>query len=151
MYENRFNVIRLLTEIEKATSALYTLFSVKFDEYRDVWQELAKEEQQHIDIIRTLSADIAVADERVEYAEKVGTDELKTRLDFIEKQAELANSDGFTIEQAIDAAVQIENHMIEFSYHELFNPKTDAMKAFIEGIVKAEERHKQTIEKIASK
>jgi rubrerythrin len=151
MDENRFNTIRLLIEIEQVTGEIYSIFSEKFIEYKDVWQELAKEERQHIDIIRTLSADLAVADDRVEYVNTVKVEELKTKLGLIKKQAELVNSTDFTLDHAIDIATQIEEHMIEFPYHELFKPKTPEMKGFIDGIVKAEERHKQTVERIANK
>lgn len=149
MTANKFKIIGLLIDVERATGELYNMFSQKFAAHSDVWHSLAREEEQHIAMIRALSAHVAEGLTR--YIAAVDEEELKKQFEAIESAKERMASGEITEKEAIRVALEIETTMMEFPFHEVFEATDTSTKKFIDGIVGAEERHRQAIEELARK
>jgi rubrerythrin len=145
--EQRFKVIKLLKEVEKAASELYRLYSEKFSDHKEFWQQLAEEEEDHVRLIHELGA--MIADNRLSYNEKeFQVEELQIALDLIRINIDIAKVKKISLVEALSIGLKIEDIMAEKLYYKAFNAISTDGEVFISGIINAEKRHRDTLQNL---
>lgn len=146
--ELRFKIIGLLVSVEESARELYTIFVQRFPEHKDLWEEMAKEEQQHVGLIRTLGASVA-SDEARYNPDKFEPEEIQKTLVWMKEQIAKARSkEKMTFKEALKISLDMEERVSEKTYFEAFEGTTEGVKEFIAGIVNSQDNHRDKIKEL---
>ena len=148
--EQRFKVIALLIEIEESAKALYEVFAENFPEHREFFEEMAKEEKDHVGLIRTLGASVASGEARYN-PEKFNPEEIQDTIQWMKEQIRNAQKNEMTFKDALAVSLGLEDKMVEKSYFEIFEPVSEGVKEFMEGVLHAQDKHCDRVRKLYDK
>ena len=142
--------IELLAENEMLISRIYRVFSDRFPEYRDFWEEMAEEEVKHADMIRSVVPDLKEGTVRFK-AERIDDTSAGMFRDYLKYSLARAREQDTPLEDAFEAALAIEHDLIERSFFDLFDTDTEELALVFEGLASSTREHHrrlvQTIEK----
>ena len=141
---NRFKIIRFLREMEETANELYTVFSEKFPEERDFWLDIAKEETEHASVISMLGASIAEGSASFD-ENRFTVEEINSTLEWAKGKVTEAKKGDISEKEALSISLKLEEKILESSYFEVFIPKTEGIRDFISGVIKATERHRDKV------
>lgn len=149
--EQRFKVIGILVEIEESAKELYTVFVERLPEHKDFWQEMAKEEQNHVGLVHTLGASVA-SDEAKYNPDKFDPEDIKAILEWMKEQINIAKTKkDITFKEALAVSLAVEEKVSEKTYFEAFEGATEGVKEFLEGVRSSQDNHRDKVKELYDK
>ncbi len=115
------NVLVLFSRNESKIEKLYKLYSAKFPQYKKLWQELAREENIHAEILKDLSRKFK-ENHKFFKMNEYSIPIINYVSNFIDEQLKRLKSGKVILKEALEAALQIERSMIEKKSIEMFEP-----------------------------
>ena len=140
-------ILDAMKEHEQALAALYELYSGKFPEYKDFWNELSREEILHANWIGKLQADIEDnSEDFVVERSPVGAIERST--EFVKKQMDAAQQPDFVLINALSTALRLEEALMEGKYFEVLETDCAKTKHTLTVLAQSAQTHYQKIRKL---
>ncbi|OGI29439.1 MAG: hypothetical protein A2288_01605 [Candidatus Moranbacteria bacterium RIFOXYA12_FULL_44_15] len=152
MSETKKSILDLFAENELKISQLYAIYSDKFTDYKDFWENLSEEEIIHAEEIHKMKRD----DFEKNFQENNFTRGIiKYVSDYVNQQLEAARDKKLTPEEALEVALRVEQSMLEKKCFEIFIPNYATLKDVLDRLNKDTDRHanmlRKELEKIAKK
>ena len=121
------NIPEMLVANEEKIGQLYNSYALRFNEYSDFWERMAKEENGHAEIIRKCI--IEIADGSLTLNEKrFNFQALKTYSDYLDKELKLSQDSRLSLIHALSTALYIEQSLIEARFFEAFEGGSENLK-----------------------
>ena len=119
MTQDPDEIVELLAEHERAISRLYRTYAARFPDHKDFWSKLVDEEEQHAKWLQRLLVRVeeglgCVRPDRFDAAT------VKDSLARVERMIEEVRRPGFSVAEALNAALTIEESAVEAKYFEVF-------------------------------
>ena len=140
MAKKPLEAMEALADNEVVISRIYTLFSERFPEHRDFWAEMAREELQHADMIRSLLPDVKDGTVRLD---SKGLDETSIGMfrDYLKASLARAKEQDIQLKDAFETALAIEHDLIERRFFDLFEVDAEELALILEGLASATREH----------
>lgn len=126
-------MMRLIAANEEKIMQLYSLFAEEFPEREAFWTKIAGDEKVHAELVKELarmeSAGAAIFDKK-----RFGIKEVKALGRVIDRENKLANSKKYTYRQALSAAAEIEQSLIEMDIFESYKADEEQVKDILGAI-----------------
>lgn len=130
------DILELLAKHEEKIMGLYTAYAGKFPDMAAFWNEMAKEEEWHAQVIREAAQKERGSAAPGFVSQRFRPELLRTSVTYLEKETMRAQQDVMTEINALVIAADIEKTMIERRFFEAFSAQTaelkDAMKMMID-------------------
>lgn len=132
--------IELLAENEMVISRIYRVFSERFPEYHDFWEEMAEEEIQHADMIRSVLPE--VKEGTVRFKGK-SFDETSVGMfrDYLKVSLARAGEQDIPLKDAFETALAIEHDLIERDFFDFFEADTGELNLIFQGLASSTREH----------
>ena len=139
-------LLELLEQLELEISYLYKFFAEKFPSHSKLWNSLLEEETNHASYVKKLSS-LAKKGE-ISFDEKTTkTYTLKTVINYIKAQYQKAETDQFTLVNALSFSLNLEQSLIEKKFYDYFSSNDREVIMIINKIKEEILEHKSRIEK----
>ncbi|MHC4518628.1 MAG: ferritin family protein [Planctomycetota bacterium] len=115
---------------EQAIGRLYKTYAQRFPEQAEFWSGLSREEDQHAKWIDTLQAEIR-DDPTSLVANRFPAEAIEHSIAFVAKLITKANSPDFTPLNAVSAALNLEQGLLENKYFEAFETDKAEVKRLL--------------------
>lgn len=112
--------LSLLAQHEVACSILYKTFAKAYPGMKELWTQLAKEEDQHFDYLLSLKKDIINAEfsfKRPRFTQSL----IRESLAWINGCKERAEAGAVTVREALEICIQIEKGMVEHRFFQIID------------------------------
>jgi rubrerythrin len=143
-------MIEALAENEMLVSRLYRVFSEWFPDHRDFWGEMAEEEAQHANMIRSLSQDVREGAVRFK-EDALDTTSAQMFHDYLKFSLARTLEQGISLEDAFETALAIEHDLIEKGFFTRFQAKTEDLALIFEGLMSSTREHHRRLEEAVAK
>ena len=134
---------------ELTLAKMYAQFAKSYPNHRQLLSQLAREEVQHAEWMKSLAQHHAKG--RLGLSDfKLNPQVLKTSISHLEKQIEESKQGRLSLRKAVSIALDVEKSMIEnkfFKIFDLVDGKRDRIRA---GLEKETSKHRQKLEKLLS-
>lgn len=140
-------VIEKLVTVELKAAELYQIYAEKFTDYQQFWQDIVKEEKLHakgLNMLNSLNSEDTELNGAI--LDRFPLDMIESTINFINNCINEADQPNFTIQQALNTALNIENCIIEENIYEVFHSDNDELKQLFELIVHETWQHADKIE-----
>jgi len=134
---NEKSIVELFEENELKISQLYALYSDKFPDQKEFWENISEEEIIHAQEISKLLSEIKDCFVENKFSRGV----IKYVSDFVEKQIEIAKDGNLSLSDAFNSALRIEQSILEKKCFEMFIPTTVTIKEVLERLNRDTDRH----------
>jgi hypothetical protein len=135
---NYDQIIDKLVEVELKVAKLYGIYAKKFPQYSQFWLDTLEDEKLHAKRLKMLNSFFSEGSELGRMVlDRFSLDLIKSTLDTIENLIHETQYPDFTIQQALNAAYEIENSVIEDKLYEVFDTDNDELKQIL-GLIKEE-------------
>jgi rubrerythrin len=141
-----FTPFDLLREHEKAIGRLYETYAHRFPQDREFWLTLAQEEDQHARWIELLQRKVE-EDPSAMVVNRFPAAAINHSLHYISRLMEGAQQPGLTPINALSAALDIEQALLENKYFEVFASESAGIQNLLHLLAQATRAH---IEKVRS-
>ncbi len=99
--------------VERAASGIYEMFALRFPDDAGLWEKLALEELEHMQILALIEAYGPFEDDRSEMPALPSGDIISRTLTYLDNMESKLRVTALTREEAFEAALKIENNMVE--------------------------------------
>jgi rubrerythrin len=113
------DIVSLLTEHEQAIGRLYRTYTNKFPEQQEFWSKLADEEDEHAQWLRRLLVRVEEGLGCVR-ADRFDRSAVEASIQRIGRTVKDAAKPGFSLMDAFDTAMILEETLLECKYFEVF-------------------------------
>jgi rubrerythrin len=113
------DIVSLLTEHEQAIGRLYRTYTNKFPEQQEFWSKLADEEDEHAQWLRRLLVRVEEGLGCVR-ADRFDRSAVEASIQRIGRTVKDAAKPGFSLMDALDTAMILEETLLECKYFEVF-------------------------------
>ena len=134
---NEKSIVELFEENELKISQLYALYSDKFPDQKEFWENISEEEIIHAQEISKMLSEIKDCFVENKFSRGV----IKYVSDFVEKQIEIAKDGNLSLADAFNSALRIEQSILEKKCFEMFIPTTVTIKEVLERLNRDTDRH----------
>ncbi len=140
MSSKELEITNKLAENEETIAQLYSLFADKFPEFQLFWSELVKEETKHAAWIKRLYTE-AEKGRLVIKPYRFNLTAVQNQVKHIEDEIARAKIKGYSIINALSAALNLETSLLEFKYFEVFDSFSPEMKHRFSEIAEETKNH----------
>jgi len=152
--EYQKNILNLLIEHEAEIGKLYAVYADKFQEYKEFWSELSKEEEKHANWIKDLAK--MIEDGKVFFDQKrFNLEAISSSLTELKTNILKSKHDDVLLINALSAAYYYEMALIERKFFEVFDTDSAELKNVLfnlsEETIKHQKKIKEALEKERSK
>ena len=143
-------VLDLAVTLEETSSYLYTTYSKRAPEMKELWEKLAAEERQHAHLLRTLEHML----EKGTVFYNVGrfrTKDLQKDIDFIMNAETKAQHEDLSLLDLIMTASLVEKMMLECSFYQTVDSDSPEYKIIAERLVEHTKEHIHNLDEAATK
>lgn len=144
MAENDIGIIELLIRHELAIKALYELFASLFPERRNLWEDLAKDEQRHADWLGVLRAGKGL-DAWLSENIQLKPQAVKASIKYVESQAQRAQGKQLNMIQALAIARDLESALIEKQFSRIGVSVPEEARSVLMNLAAETERHRKIV------
>lgn len=144
MTENQADILELLVMHELTIKRLYEAFAVQFENQRNFWSTIAKEEQMHADQLESFRAEATYAKWLV-VEKRLKADALKLSIGYIGNQAVEAEAGRFNLTRALSTARDIESALLEKVFYRVGDFIPQEIRPILANITTDSERHRRSI------
>ncbi|MDD5634487.1 MAG: ferritin family protein [Candidatus Omnitrophica bacterium] len=146
----KYKVMKFLLEAEELSKNFYANCALKFPDHKEFWGALVQEENNHVTIIRELSA--SMANEEAEYdSNKFNVEELESQLEGVRKLISEARGKDLSLKEALNVGLKLEESIMEKYYYLIAKVSTSGMKSFLVSIADSEEKHRKRFMELLEK
>ena len=124
------NIPEMLAAIEEALANLYKAYALRFSNYKDFWNRMAKEEKAHASIIRGCNYELTSGLLKLN-EKKFNKQALKKYSDYVKKELELVQEPRLSLVHALSAAFYIEHSLIDAGFLEVFEGGSIKLKRLL--------------------
>ncbi len=143
-------IIEYMYSQEILLAKLYKLFSEQFPDYREFWEDLAKDELRHGELIKQFYK--ATKKDLVTFCEgKIKTYTMKTFLDSIEKIIERTQNGELNVKMAMTYTYDFERSLIEKNVFSRFKILDKKLSGIIDKLEKETNKHCQKAKNLVDK
>jgi hypothetical protein len=144
MVDNLY-VIEMMAKSRENVLDIYDIFSIKFPAQTALWNELAKEEKSHIEMLKNLAV----------YLKKSGSDPVFRVLDtnkaysledFLEEKIKIAANSRFNSKEALEFVLDIENNFLGSKIFKPSDGDMPEMRKVYGALTDEMKKHAQLIE-----
>ena len=144
------DLCELLAQNEERLSELYGIYAVKFPEYKDLWNGLAGEEEQHAKWIRNLASWakeglIDINNSRFNIAA------INTFTSYVDKEIARARNSLVSLINALSIASYIEDSIIENRFFEVFEGDSPDWRSTLLDLATETNKHRSMIKEALKK
>ena len=123
-------LIKLLIENEMAMHDLYAFFAEKYPEHAYFWMAIANDEKHHAQFLEDIQSKNTGVNEKL-----LNTRQVQNSIDHVKSiSKKLESGEEFTILQAVSAAINIENSIVEMNFFKPFDLSPEDVLKSIETI-----------------
>ncbi len=140
MDENDLAITAKLAENEETLGKLYHSYATKFPDYHEFWQELVTAEARHANWIRQIQAE-AVKERLLIKPYRFNVVAVQNQIKHIEDEMKKAAQPGYTITNALSAALNFETSLLESKYFEIVDSFPLEMKKIFSDITEDTQSH----------
>ncbi len=139
------DALQMLIDHEMAIAELYRTYAGRFQDYRDYWQNLATEENEHAEEIRGL---MELVDQSQEVVDTSGFKPaaVNTSIGYLRDITKLAANTPISIRDALSTALDLEKAMIERKFFDIFDTSAPEAQAVLMVLTDGTKKHVETIE-----
>jgi rubrerythrin len=123
---------------------LYEAFALDFRDRRELWQNLARDEQGHADRLESLRPQSSEVD-RLGRDRRLRPQAVRSSLTYVESQRVRAEEGGIGLLQALAIARDLENALIESQFSKLVDLANDDIRMVMTELSTDTERHRGTL------
>jgi len=140
-------VIDLMAGIESIVGRLYRLYAGRFPERRDFWNDLAREEENHAQLIESLRK-YCKKGEITLNEEKCDENIVKTVSGYIKERYRTAKRSSCSLIHALGTALEIEKNIIEKDFCSFFLGDSEEFKKICYVVSRETSQHKEKIRRL---
>ena len=147
--QNLEHILSLLKEMEKCEltiARLYQTCADMWEEDKEFWLSLERQEQKHAKNINKMVELISEKDEQFECYRPFNPIAMKTIISGIEDNINSIKDGKFSREKALFIALDIEKSLIESKYGEIVKSENVEYQNLVGGIINETEGHKKLIQ-----
>ena len=138
------SVIISLIDLEKKISKLYLGYSKSFKELSGFWDEVAREEEKHAELVSELAEkfrDISIYFNENRFSESAVRDQIK----IVDEHLKIQEKGGLSSKEALKTAHKIEGSILESAFYAVFSNDPEEVIKVITRIREEEKRHTDEI------
>lgn len=139
MAKDKKSIISLFEENEMRVSRLYSLYSQKIPGHKRFWKKISQEEVEHSNAIS--EAFNSTKQEEHFKENKFLRGIINYITEFVEKETEKTRKNEISHAEAVQAALRLEQSMIEKKCFELFIPTNNSLKNILKKLNRETEKH----------
>ncbi len=140
--------LSLLIRHEEAVAQLYSTFQETISADWDFWGKLTAEEHGHANMLRHVREKIAAGDVELDHRQ-VPMRDIRTSIEFIEKEIHQAKTGSISPEKALVLALRAESTMVERRFFKTFKTDVPEIVEAFERLQEQSQQHYLRIEKMA--
>lgn len=141
-------ILQGLISLELAISAIYEVFSKKFPEHSAFWFKLAKDEKRHAAFLKGVQKQTLDQGYLLENIGGFSSCSAKDVIVFIENESAKANKLGYTLNDAVKCAVNIESSLIDARFYDTVSSKAPGYKSMANILLKETNKHLEDIHQL---
>ncbi|UCE24088.1 MAG: hypothetical protein JSU74_12450 [Candidatus Zixiibacteriota bacterium] len=139
------DALQMLIDHELAIAELYRAYADRFSDYREYWQDLANEENEHAEEIRGLM-NLVDQNQKVVDTQGFKPAAVNTSIGYLRDITKLATNTPITIRDALSTALDLEKAMIERKFFDIFDTSAPEAQAVLMVLTDGTKNHVETIE-----
>jgi hypothetical protein len=141
-------LLDLFVKQEILIGSLYQLFAKRYPDHKEFWTKMAREEQNHSALIKRI-----IESDAINFSQgELRSDNLISSIEYIESLiSDFKKDAGFSINQAVSKALQIEKGLWERKIFQCFDGDSDEVKKIMRKLNVEQELHIQKIHTFACK
>ncbi|NQT07041.1 MAG: hypothetical protein HQ575_05825 [Candidatus Omnitrophica bacterium] len=148
--DDQIKVVEAMAKREEMIGQIYTIFAKKFPEHKNFWTQIAKEEDEHARLLRTITINImegslSLTEERFE------KERLAYSMDYIQDRLASAENVEGNMTDALKIALDIEDSLVEKGFLKIFKGDAPRLKEILNSLILATEVHRERIRAILAK
>lgn len=140
MNEKAIEITGKLAENEETLGKLYHFYANKFPDYHQFWQDLVAAEARHANWIKQLQSE-AEKERLLIKPYRFNVTAVQNQITHVEDEMKKAAQPGYTITNALSAALNFETSLLESKYFEIFDSFSPEMKKVFTDIYEDTQSH----------
>ena len=147
MGRTELEIVDMLADIEERVSRLYEIYAQKYPKYRDLWNDLVKEEEGHARLIRDLKRHVEKGTLRFN-SDRCNKRAVGLVLDYVGERFNKARTREIDMRDAFFSALQIEKNVLEKDFCSFFEGESEELKKACATITDETSQHRNKIKEI---